>query len=193
MAYGTTLAWKRGYITKEERQEFHQLAHDVGLSLDHEQFDEELLKVSTEAILKTRDGKQWFAEPRPLGTCYFINDASMEELYEALREHKQIIRSEFPDRAKTHGVGQDAFVDKSDLGMDPEGVYSLDTDRFLLTVYCRAEGKDERSPGKWPHQRCQWSPSVRRAGTYSFCLPSVLELIVHPTGRKMPARSTDLS
>jgi len=120
MAYATTLAFKRGYITKAERQQFHNLAHDVGLSLDHPQFDEELLKLGTAAILKTRDGKQWFAEPKPLGTCTFINDATEEELAEALREHKHIIRTEFPDLIKTGGVGKEAFVDKADLGMDPE-------------------------------------------------------------------------
>ena len=126
MAYGTTLAWKRGYITEEERDEFHQLAYDVGLSLDHEAFDAKLLDVATTAILKTRDGKQWFAEPRPLGTCFFINDASMEELKAALVEHKSLIKTKYAKHA--NGVGHDAFVDKSDLGMDPE-------ERMLLSSF----------------------------------------------------------
>jgi hypothetical protein len=59
-----------------------------------------------------------FAEPRPLGTCHFINDATMEELKDALREHKQLIKSKFP--TQIDGIGKDAFVDQSDLGMDPE-------------------------------------------------------------------------
>jgi 3-dehydroquinate synthase len=58
MAYGVTIAWKRGYITEEERDEFFQLAHDVGLSMDHPCFDEKCLEIATQAILKTRDGKQ---------------------------------------------------------------------------------------------------------------------------------------
>jgi len=120
MSYAVTLAWLRGYIDEAERQEFHQLVSRVGLSLDHEQFDEQLLKVATAAILKTRDGMQWFAEPKPMGTCTFINDASMEELFDALKKHKELIRKEFPEYTKTGGVGKDAFVDASDLGMDPE-------------------------------------------------------------------------
>lgn len=116
MSYGVTLAWKRGYITEEERDEFFQLAYDVGLSMDHPAFDKRLLEVSTQAILKTRDGTQWFAEPRPLGTCFFINDATMDELYEALDTHKEIMKTKFGG----YTTGKDAFVDKSDLGMDPE-------------------------------------------------------------------------
>jgi 3-dehydroquinate synthase len=72
MAYSTTLAYSRGYITAEERDEMVGLQVKVGLSVDHELFDPALLKKATEMILKTRDGKQWFAVPRPLGTCAFI-------------------------------------------------------------------------------------------------------------------------
>jgi hypothetical protein len=49
----------------------------VGLSVDHELFDGSLLKKATEMILKTRDGKQWFAVPKPLGTCAFISSSSL--------------------------------------------------------------------------------------------------------------------
>lgn len=52
MSYAVTFAWMRGYISEEERKEFHNLVYTVGLSLDHPQFDEQLLKVATAAILK---------------------------------------------------------------------------------------------------------------------------------------------
>lgn len=51
MSYAVTFAWTRGYISEEERKEFHNLVYSVGLSLDHPQFDEQLLKVATAAIL----------------------------------------------------------------------------------------------------------------------------------------------
>lgn len=115
MAYSTTLAWTRGYITEDQRKEIHGLMSRVGLTMDHELFDEELLKVATEAILQTRDGKQRFVVPKPIGTPDFINDASMEELYSALKTHKDLMQS-YPRQ----GAGIDAYVDSGDLGQDPE-------------------------------------------------------------------------
>lgn len=87
----------------------------VGLSLDHELFDESLLDAGTEAILQTRDGKQRFVVPKPIGTPHFINDASMEELYSALKTHKEIVKK-FPRQ----GAGLEAYVDAGDLGQSPE-------------------------------------------------------------------------
>lgn len=58
---------------------------------------------------------QWFASPRPLGTCYFVNDASMDELYEGLKTHKGIVKDWYPDYLGSHGVGLNAFVSKEDL------------------------------------------------------------------------------
>jgi len=115
MAYSTTLAWTRGYITEAERDEILGLFSRVGLSMDHELFDEDLLKAGTEAILQTRDGKQRFVVPKPIGTPYFINDAPMEELYSALKTHKEVCQK-FP----RHGAGVEAYVDAGDLGQDPE-------------------------------------------------------------------------
>lgn len=85
---------------------------------------------------KTRDGKQRFAVPKPLGTCFFINDASDEELTSALATHKAHIRERYPHMV--NGVGKSAFVyvpllslprgrcanlhllsDAGDLGHDP--------------------------------------------------------------------------
>merc|ERR1712183_759076 len=90
----------------------------VGLSLDHPEFDEQLLKVATAAILKTRDGKQWFAKPKPMGTCTFVNDATEEEMASVLKKHKEIVKTEFSQLED--GIGTEAFVDASDLGQDPE-------------------------------------------------------------------------
>lgn len=87
----------------------------VGLSLDHELFDNDLLDAGTEAILQTRDGKQRFVVPKPIGTPHFINDASMDELYAALKTHKEIVKK-FPRQ----GAGVEAYVDAGDLGQSPE-------------------------------------------------------------------------
>lgn len=95
----------------------------VGLSVDHELFDSALLKKATEMILKTRDGKQWFAVAKPLGTCAFINDASDEELDSVLQQHKQYIREKFPHLK--NGAGQDATLDASDMGCSPESFAAL--------------------------------------------------------------------
>lgn len=51
MAYSATLAWTRGYITEEERDEVLDLFHTVGLSVDHDLFDEDLIEEGTDAIL----------------------------------------------------------------------------------------------------------------------------------------------
>lgn len=115
MAYSTTLAWTRKYITEAQRDEILGLMSRVGLSLDHELFDEELLEAGTEAILQTRDGKQRFVVPKPIGTPHFINDASMEELYTALKQHKMLCQK-YPRQ----GAGIEAYVDAGDLGRDPQ-------------------------------------------------------------------------
>ncbi|TFL06865.1 hypothetical protein BDV98DRAFT_556828 [Pterulicium gracile] len=117
MSFSITLAHSRGYITERERDEFFDLQSQVGLSMDHEDFDAKLLLKATDAILKTRDGKQRFAVPKPLGTCFFINDASDEELTSALATHKAHIRERYPHMV--NGVGKSAFVDAGDLGHDP--------------------------------------------------------------------------
>lgn len=43
-----------------------------------------------------------------MGTCFFINDASDEELAAALATHKAHIRARYPHMA--NGVGKSAFV-----------------------------------------------------------------------------------
>lgn len=51
MSFSITLAHSRGYITERERDEFFDLQSQVGLSMDHEDFDAKLLLKATDAIL----------------------------------------------------------------------------------------------------------------------------------------------
>ncbi|EKM50499.1 uncharacterized protein PHACADRAFT_178237 [Phanerochaete carnosa HHB-10118-sp] len=115
MAYFITVAWKRGYLTEEQRDEYHLLSHRVGLSMDHELFTDDMIVAGTETILKTRDNKQRFAVPSPYGTCRFINDATYQELFDTLKIHKALMKEKY-----NGGTGKEAYVDYSDLGMDPE-------------------------------------------------------------------------
>lgn len=111
MAYSATLANLRGLITDEEHKRLLNLFSRAGLSMDHHQFDEEILAQATAAILKTRDGLLRAAVPNPIGQCVFLNDVSAEEMNEALRKHKQIMKS-YP----RNGEGLEAYVDASDTG-----------------------------------------------------------------------------
>lgn len=51
MSYFVTVAARRGILTEKQRDEYHELSHRVGLSMDHELFTEELVKEGTQAIL----------------------------------------------------------------------------------------------------------------------------------------------
>ncbi|RYP81427.1 hypothetical protein DL769_001993 [Monosporascus sp. CRB-8-3] len=111
MAYSATLANQRGLLSDAEHRRLLSLFSRAGLSIDHPQFDEEVLDKGTAAILKTRDGLLRLAVPSPLGRCIFLNDLSAQELSDALRKHKEI--------AQTHprrGDGLEAYVDGSDTG-----------------------------------------------------------------------------
>ncbi len=111
MAYSATLANIRGLISDAEHERILNLFSRAGLSMDHHQFDEEILDKGTAAILKTRDGKLRAAVPNPIGHCTFLNDCTAEELNAALRKHKEIMKS-YP----RNGEGLEAFVDASDTG-----------------------------------------------------------------------------
>ena len=111
MAYSATLANMRGAINDSDYQRILSLFSRAGLSMDHHQFDEHILDKGTKAILKTRDGKLRAAIPAPLGDCVFLNDVSKDELFTALRKHKQVMQS-YPRK----GEGIEAFVDASDTG-----------------------------------------------------------------------------
>ncbi|TVY36252.1 Demethyl-4-deoxygadusol synthase [Lachnellula occidentalis] len=111
MAYSATLANQRKLISDEEHHRILKLFSRAGLSMDHEQFDEVILAKATAAILKTRDGLLRAAVPSPIGSCVFLNDVSGDEMNEALRRHKEIMK-QYP----RHGEGLDAYVDASDTG-----------------------------------------------------------------------------
>ena len=111
MAYSATLAHLRGLINDSEYNRILGLFSRAGLSMDHHQFDEDILDKGTKAILKTRDGKLRAAIPAPLGNCIFLNDVSEDELFRALRRHKEVMKS-YP----RNGEGLEAFVDASDTG-----------------------------------------------------------------------------
>lgn len=111
MAYSATLANMRGLISDAEHRRILNLFSRAGLSMDHEQFNEEILDKGTAAILKTRDGLLRAAVPNPIGTCTFLNDVDTSELNEALRRHKSLMK-EYP----RNGEGIEAYVDASDTG-----------------------------------------------------------------------------
>ena len=111
MAYSATLANSKGLISDAEHRRILNLFSRAGLSMDHHQFDEDILDKGTAAILKTRDGKLRAAVPNPIGNCTFINDIGTEELNAALRRHKQLMK-EYP----RNGEGLEAYVDASDTG-----------------------------------------------------------------------------
>jgi demethyl-4-deoxygadusol synthase len=93
MAFSATLAAERGYITTQERDRILSLMSRLGLSLDHQLFDVDLAWKATKSIIETRDGKLRAAMPRPIGTCYFMNDLTREELAEAIAKHKLLCQS----------------------------------------------------------------------------------------------------
>lgn len=111
MAYSATLAHERGLLSDAEHKRILDLFSRAGLSMDHHQFDEKILDKGTKAILKTRDGLLRAAVPNPIGSCVFLNDVSEEELNNALRKHKEIMK-QYP----RNGEGIEAFVDSSDTG-----------------------------------------------------------------------------
>ena len=115
MAYSATLANMRGLVSDSDYRRILDLFSRAGLSMDHHQFDEHILDEGTKAILKTRDGKLRAAVPAPLGSCVFLNDVSQENMFAALRQHKEVMK-QYP----RNGEGLEAFVDSSDTGYTHE-------------------------------------------------------------------------
>ncbi|PLS69220.1 MAG: 3-dehydroquinate synthase [Cyanobacteria bacterium M5B4] len=105
MAFSATIAWERGYISEADLHRILGVMSRIGLALDSDYFTPELLWRATESITRTRDGKQRIAVPRPIGSCYFINDLTKEELTQTLAIHKEICQS-YPRR----GAGVDMFM-----------------------------------------------------------------------------------
>jgi 3-dehydroquinate synthetase len=105
MAFSTTLAERRGYISGEERERVLSLMSRLGLAIDSPYLTADLLAEATESIMKTRDGKLRAAVPHPIGSCLFVNDAGLEELVATLEVHRALCTA-FP-RA---GAGEEMYT-----------------------------------------------------------------------------------
>jgi 3-dehydroquinate synthetase len=105
MAFSTTIAEQRGYLSASDRDRLFWLMSRLGLSLTSPHLTPELIRKATDSIVKTRDGLLRAAVPRPIGTCHFINDLSFDELDEALEAHQQMCLK-YPGG----GSGQDTFI-----------------------------------------------------------------------------------
>ena len=123
MAFSATLAHSRGVLSDAEHRRILNLFSKAGLSMDHPQFDEDVLEKATTAILKTRDGLLRAAVPSPLGSCIFLNDVPLQELFDALAKHKEIVQ-QYPRQ----GAGIEAYVDASDTGYTINGEVAELTD-----------------------------------------------------------------
>ena len=129
MAYSATLANSRKLISDTEHRRILTLFSRAGLSMDHYQFNEEILSKATAAILKTRDGKLRAAVPNPIGSCTFLNDIDTKELNAALLRHKKIMK-EYP----RNGEGIEAFVDASDTGYTENNQKEVETVERAATM-----------------------------------------------------------
>jgi len=109
MALSTTIAERRGYISASDRDRIFWLMSRLGLSLDSDHLTPELLRSATEQIVQTRDGQQRAAVPRPIGTCFFVNDLTQGELEEALVAHREVCRRIYP----RHGRGERPFLSEA--------------------------------------------------------------------------------
>ncbi|MET3804696.1 3-dehydroquinate synthase [Nakamurella sp. UYEF19] len=105
MALSTTLAEQRGYLAVSERDRIFWLMSRLGLSLDSPHLTPELLQYASDSILQTRGGQLRAAVPRPIGTCYFVNDLTTEELGGALEAHREAA-AKYP----RGGAGEDMFT-----------------------------------------------------------------------------------
>ncbi|GAA4696433.1 sedoheptulose 7-phosphate cyclase [Nocardioides nanhaiensis] len=88
MAFSATLAAELGHITPADRDRVLRLFSSVGLAIDSPYFTGELIAKATPSIMQTRDGKLRAAVPKPIGTCHFVNDLTVEDLTRALEVHK---------------------------------------------------------------------------------------------------------
>ena len=105
MAYSATLAARRGYITETDRDRILGVMSRLGLALDSPYLTEELLAAATASIIKTRDGLLRAAVPRPIGECFFVNDAGEAELAATLADHRALC-ADYP----REGDGEEVFV-----------------------------------------------------------------------------------
>ncbi len=105
MAFSTTIAEQRGYLSETDRDRILGLMSRLGLTLTSEHLTPDLLGTATAAIVQTRDGLLRAALPHPIGRCDFVNDLTSEELEDALVIHQKVCR-DFP----RGGDGVDMFT-----------------------------------------------------------------------------------
>ena len=105
MALSVTIAEQRGYVTPGERDRILGLLSRLGLAIDSPYLTPELLHKASESIVQTRGGLLRAAVPRPIGTCFFINDLTAAELERCLGIHRTVCR-QYPRR----GDGEDMFA-----------------------------------------------------------------------------------
>ena len=105
MAFSTTIAEQRGYISASDRDRIFWLMSRLGLSLNSPYLTPGLLRRGTESIIQTRDGLLRAAVPRPIGTCYFVNDLTTEELDRALALHQRTCLG-YPNE----GIGEEMYT-----------------------------------------------------------------------------------
>ncbi|MCC3459838.1 MAG: sedoheptulose 7-phosphate cyclase [Oscillatoriales cyanobacterium] len=105
MAFSATIAQQRGYISILDRDRILGLMSRIGLAIDSPYLTSELLWKATESISRTRDGLQRAAVPKPIGSCFFINDLTKDELDRMLAIHKEICRG-YP----RGGDGEDMYI-----------------------------------------------------------------------------------
>lgn len=146
MAYSATLANMRGLISDAEHRRILNLFSRAGLSMDHDQFNEEILDKGTAAILKTRDGLLRAAVPNPIGTCTFLNDVDISELNEALRRHKSLMK-EYP----RNGEGIEAYVDASDTGYTENTIVEAEAIEIAAEEAKVSNGGNNIHVGKVPN------------------------------------------
>ncbi len=105
MAFSTTIAEQRGYISASDRDRIFWLMSRLGLSLNSPYLTPGLLRLATDSIIQTRDGLLRAAVPRPIGTCYFVNDLTAGELDRALTLHRETCRG-YPN----DGIGEEMYT-----------------------------------------------------------------------------------
>jgi 3-dehydroquinate synthetase len=93
MALSATLAAQRGYITTADRDRILGVMSRIGLAIDSPHLTPEVLRKGTATIVQTRAGLLRAAVPRPIGTCFFINDLTADELDRTLADHRSLCRT----------------------------------------------------------------------------------------------------
>ncbi len=105
MAFSASIAERRGYISVADRDRILGLMSRIGLAIDSIYLTPELLWKATESISQTRDGLLRAAVPRPIGSCFFINDLTRSELDRTLAAHRETCR-DYP----RGGDGEEMFA-----------------------------------------------------------------------------------